>query len=98
MQKYNDSLEGPHKELVKVGIFSGFMSGLGSVGVTTISGVLLYIAIFILIETNANLQDLVTSFFVYFFTGITVANNLIFLPDTTTAKIAAVNLFKIIDS
>jgi hypothetical protein len=98
MKKYTDSLKEPHKQLVKVGVFSGFMSGLGSVGVSIISGVLLYIAIIIFIEANAHLQDLVTSFFVYFFTGVTVANNLIFLPDIAAAKIAAINLFEIIDS
>jgi ABC-type multidrug transport system fused ATPase/permease subunit len=74
------------------------MSGLGSVGVNIISGLLLYIAIIIFIDTGANLQNMVTSFFVYFFTGVIVANNLIFLPDIASAKIAAINLFEIIDS
>jgi hypothetical protein len=73
------------------------MTGLGPIGVNIMCGVLLYIGVIIIIS-GESINNVCTVFFTFLFTGFTVGYNLNFIPDIAQAKIAAINLFKIIDS
>jgi hypothetical protein len=83
---------------MKMGVFSGFMSGLGKAGINITCGILLYIAVILVVNAGAKVEEILTTFFTYFYTGVTVASNLIYMPDLPSAKIAAINIFSIIDA
>lgn len=64
----------------------------------TIFGLLLYIGVIFLINYNVLFDDLIVAIFTCIFTGFEIGNKLNYLPDVADAKIAAANIFTILDA
>ncbi len=74
------------------------MNGVGLIIMNTIFGLLLFIGVIFLINFSLVLENLIVAIFTCIFTGFEIGNKLNFLPDVADAKVAAANIFTILDS
>lgn len=83
---------------IKKGLVSGIMHGITQIAMFFIFGLVIYFGL-IFLENNADvtIQNVFTAIYAVMFSGMTAGNNAHFMPDLAVAKIAAVNIFEILD-
>ena len=90
----------------KDSVIGGLLYGFSQFMMYLIIGLIFFIAAAFmsdpLVVSSYPANEVVTRFFTaifsIFFTGITVGNNSVFLPDLKNCKVSASNLFKILDT
>lgn len=60
-------------------------------------GILFYVGTIFIRDYGVKLVDVFTAIYAIFFAGVTIGNNMTFLPDINEAKLAAAHIFSILD-
>jgi ATP-binding cassette subfamily B (MDR/TAP) protein 1 len=97
IQRYDEELQAPSKSLIKIGAITGVMNSISLFIVVSVIPVTLYIGILILINDGASIINIMTPAFSFYLMALALSKNISFLPDAQGAKIAAVNIFSILD-
>lgn len=97
--QYVERMDEPLRLAIKKGNLSGFFFGISQIIMFTIFGLLFWLgAIFVRDNADASIEDMFVAIFAILFAGMTIGNNTHFLPDVSSCRIAAANLFHIQDS
>ncbi len=98
LRRYAAISERNSTKLVETSVYFGILSGVGFVGIYLITGLVLYIAVILIVEKVSQVEELITTFGIFYFTGKYLANIMLYMPDAAVAKVAAASLFKILDA
>lgn len=91
-------MEEPFNLAVRNGIVSGFFYGIAQLIMFIVIALIFYIGSLFVESAGVTVDSMFTSIFAIFFSAMTVGNNSHILPDMAECKVAAANLFLILDT
>jgi ATP-binding cassette subfamily B (MDR/TAP) protein 1 len=85
-------------QMFRTGVVTGLLYGVSQFLLFIVFAIIFFLGT-IYIRDNPGLQiiDVFTAIYAIFFAAMTIGNNSHFMPDIIDAKVAAANLFEIID-
>jgi hypothetical protein len=81
ISKYDSCLNKSYESLVKTGVITGIMNGIGSISINIMLGLLLYFGMIFVVNYNVPVDNLITAIFICILTSNSLGSNMNFLPD-----------------
>jgi len=95
--RYDELLEEPMKIAIKKGNIAGLLYGLSQMILSCILALIFFIGSLFIQNLDVNVLNVFTAIYAIMFAAIQAGGNLQFVPNIIQLKVAAVNIFKVLD-
>jgi ATP-binding cassette subfamily B (MDR/TAP) protein 1 len=96
-QRYDELLEEPLKIASRKGNIAGLLYGLSQMILSCILALIFFVGSIFIRDLNMDVLKVFTAIYAIMFAAIQAGGNLQFVPNIVQLKVAAVNIFKVLD-